>query len=158
MDAETKKTVMRMFTYGMYGLTVSDGEKAHGATVNWVFQASFDPPMLAVSVEKSSKTLGLIRQHKAFAINVYRADQRELAGQLGRRSAKTPAKFQGVQWTPGKTGVPLLTEAIANVECRVASELDAGDSVVIVADIVEVGLRGEGKPLTMEASGFKHSG
>ncbi|MBI4310664.1 MAG: flavin reductase family protein [Chloroflexi bacterium] len=158
MDAETKRTVLRMFTYGLYALTIADGDKGHGATVNWVSQVSFDPALLAVSVEKNSRSIELLRQEKAFAINVYRADQRDLAGQLGRRFANRPDKFQGVRCNTGVTGAPLLADSLAYVECRVVREADAGDSVLILADIVEVGVSGEGKPLTMEAAGFRHAG
>ncbi|MBI4339931.1 MAG: flavin reductase [Chloroflexi bacterium] len=158
MDAEAKRSVLRMFTYGLYALTVPDGQRGHAATVNWVTQASFDPPLVAASVEKNSRSIGLIREHRVFAINVYRGDQKELAGQLGRRYANRPDKFLAVPWSTDVTGAPLLAEALGYVECRVTSEVDAGDSVIFVAEIVGAGARGNDKPLTMEAAGFRHSG
>ena len=158
MDVEAKKTVLRMFTYGLYALTVSDGAGAHGATVNWVTQTSFDPPMVAVSLEKASRSINLVRQHRVFIINVYRSDHREVAGQLGRRFANRPNKFQGLLWHVGPSGAPILTEALGYLECNVAGEIDSGDSVVFLAEIVGAGAQGSGAPLTMEASGFKHAG
>ena len=158
MNNEAKRTALRMFTYGLYALTVADGAQGHAATVNWVTQVSFEPTMLAVSVEKGSKSLRLIRQSRSFAINIFRADQRELAGQLGRKSVNRPDKFQGIAWKAGLTGSPLLTDALAAIECRFVSEVDAGDSVVVVAEVVEAAVVAEGKPLTMEATGFKHAG
>ena len=158
MDQEAKKAVLRTFTYGLYALTVEAGEEAHGATVNWVMQSSFDPPMLAVSVEKTSRSLELIRRHGVFSINVFRSDQRALAGQLGRHHANEPGKFQGVAWERGPTGAPVLVETLGCVECRAVGEVDSGDSVVLVAEILEATLRGDGTPLTMAAAGFRHAG
>ena len=158
LDPQVKKSVLRLFTYGLYALTVPDGTTGHGATVNWVMQVSFEPPLVAVSVEKTSRSLGLIREHRVFAVNVFGSDQRSLAGQLGRRYANSPDKFYDVAGGTGVTGAPLLSDALGHVECRVTGEVDAGDSVLFVAEVVAVALRKTGKPLTMEASGFRHAG
>lgn len=158
MDCQAKKTVLRMFTYGLYMLTVPDGAGGHGCTVNWVTQTSFEPPMVAVSVEKRSHTSVLLRSQRVFAINVLGQDQIELAGRLGRRWANTPDKFRGVSWERGVTGVPLLTEALGYVECRVTSEQDSGDSVLFAAEVVAAGHQRNGAPLTMTAAGFRHAG
>ena len=158
LGAEAKKKVLRMFTYGLYALTVPDDNVGHGATVNWVTQTSFDPPMLAVSVEKSSRSIDLVRRHGVFAINIYRSDQRELAGQLGKRFANRPDKFRGISWGTGTTGVPLLIDALGHVECSVRDEVDSGDSVVFIAEVVGADVRGSGHPLTMESAGFRHAG
>ena len=158
MDQVAKREVLRMFTYGLYALTVPEETGGHGATVNWVTQTSFEPPMIAVSIEKNSHCIELIRKHGVFAINVYKADQRDLAGTLGRRYANRPDKFQGVAWAQGITGAPVLSDALGHLECRITGEVDSGDSVLFVAQVVEAGVQGQGLPLTMQASGFKHAG
>lgn len=158
MDAEAKRTVLRMFTYGLYALTVPDKATGHAATVNWVTQTSFEPPMLAISVEKNSRSIGLMREHGVFAINVYRGDQKDLAGQLGRRYTNRPDKFNGVPWNTDVTGAPLLANALGYLECKVTAEADAGDSVVFVAEVVGAGVRSNETPLTMASAGFRHAG
>lgn len=158
MDVEAKRTVLRMFTYGLYALTVPSGDEGHGITVNWCGQTSFDPPMIAVSVEKASRTIGLLRQSGVFAVNVYSTDQRELAGRLGRRFSQHPEKFRGITWAHGLTGAPILLDALGWLECRVRTEADSGDSVVFVGEVVEAGTQKEGEPLTMGTAGFRHAG
>src|SRR5437764_9482304 len=61
MDEAAKKTVLRLFPYGLYAVTVKHSGEEHGMTANWVTQASFDPPMVVVAVENTSKTIGMIR-------------------------------------------------------------------------------------------------
>src|SRR2546426_777114 len=56
MDEAAKKTVLRSFPYGLYAVTVAHGGEEHGMTANWVTQASFEPPMVVVAVENTSKT------------------------------------------------------------------------------------------------------
>lgn len=159
MNEQAKKTTLRMFTYGLHAVTAAhDGEVA-AMTANFITQSSFDPPLLAVAVENDSKTQRVIAAGGRFAVNVFASDQRELAGQLGRKSANRPDKFDGVPWTPGPaTGAPVLDEALAWVECEVRGSLPSGDHTVYVAEVVEAGVHRDGEPLTMAAAGFRHSG
>ncbi len=78
---------------------------------------------------------------------------------MGRKSAKSPGKFEGVPWRPGPaTSSPILEAALAWVECRVTGKVASGDHTVYVAQVVEAGVQREGAPLTMAETGFKHSG
>lgn len=159
MDAAAKKSVLRQFTYGLYGITVKDGETAHGMVANWISQVSFEPPMIALAVEHDSHMRTLIDMHGAFAINVLESGQRELAGQLGKTYAKHPDKFDGVAWKPGPvTGAPLMEAALGWVECRVTEEMTAGDHILYICDVVEAGVNREGTALTLKEAGFKYSG
>src|SRR3989442_6356780 len=87
MDEAAKKTVLRSFPYGLYAVTVAHDGDEHGMTANWVTQAAFEPPMVAVAVENTSKTISMIRDAHHFAVNVLQAGHREFAGQLWRYSA-----------------------------------------------------------------------
>src|ERR671915_210956 len=110
MDPEAKKTVLRHFPYGLYVVTVAHGGEEHGMTANWVTQAAFAPPMVAVAVENSSKTIEMIRDSHHFAVNVLHKGQRELAGKLGRSSDQVPRKLKGVKTKPAAGATPVLAE------------------------------------------------
>ncbi len=159
METALKKTVLRLFTYGLYAVTARHGDEVGLMTANWIVQSSFDPPMLALAAEADSRTRRLIEAGGAFAVNVYETGQRELAGQLGRTFAKHPEKQDEVAWKPGPaTGSPLLDAALGWVECKVVNHMPSGDHVLYVADVVEVGLNREGAPLTLKETGFKYAG
>jgi flavin reductase len=89
---------------------------------------------------------------------VYSADQRELSGQLGKSLAKHPDKLANVRRGTGESGCPVLQEAEAWVECRVAGELPAGDSTLMLGRVVGAHVQRRDDPLTMRAAGFKHAG
>ena len=159
MDPAVKRTVLRLVSYGLYIVTARHGEQASGMTVNWLTQASFEPPLLAMAVETVSRTRGLIDASQAFAVNVLDSTQRDLAAQLGRSSAKSPDKFTGVEWQPGPaTGSPVMPAALAWAECRLLGQMPAGDHLLYLAEVVEVGLNREGLPLTLRDGGFKYAG
>ncbi len=158
MDQPAKKKILRQFTYGLYAITVADDEFNNAFTANWLSQASFEPPMLMLSVENDSHSIAIIRRTRVFSVNVFASGQKELAGQLGRSFERNPQKLEGVNWRPGANGCPILEDALGWLECRVTAEVEVGDSTVFIAEIVEAGELNEGLPLTMNAAGFRHSG
>ena len=158
MDAAAAKAVLEHFPYGLYVVTVRRDGVEHGMTANWVTQASFDPPMIAVSIENNSTTIGLIRDAHHFAVSLLTTEQRELAGKLGRMSDQAPQKLKGVKTKPAPTAqTPVLTEAVGWVECRAVATLPAGDHTLVLGEILEAGVEnGDAEPLTLKTAGFKY--
>ncbi len=160
MDQSAKKTVLRHFPYGLYAVTVKQDGEEHGMTANWLTQASFEPPMVAVAVENTSRTIEMIRDARQFAINVFQQGQRDLAGKLGRSSDSAPQKLKGVKTKPAPvSGAPILADALGWVECRVIATLPAGDHTLVLGEVVQAGVEHEGaQALTLQETGFKYSG
>lgn len=158
MDPAIKKQTLRLFTYGLYVIMCNDGEMVNGFTANWLTQVSFEPPLLAVSVENDSKSLPMILRSGKFTVNVLRSGQRELAGALGKSALKQPNKLDSVAYSIRTDGYPILHDALAWVACNVRQSVEAGDSTVIIAEIMDVGMLAEGQPLTMNEAGFRHAG
>ena len=158
MDEAAKKAVLRLIPYGLFAVTASDGQVESGMTANWLTQVSFEPPLLASAVEQDARTLQLIRASRHFAVNVFASGQRELAGLLGRKSRNVPDKLQQTAYRPGETGSPLLEAALGYVECRLETEVPAGDHVLLVGEVIAAGLREAGESLTMRETGFRYAG
>jgi flavin reductase (DIM6/NTAB) family NADH-FMN oxidoreductase RutF len=158
MDEAEKKAALRMFTYGLYAVTTGDDARWNAFTANWLSQASFEPPLVMVSVENASVSLPIIRGAGRFAINVYSHDQRDLSGVLGKSLAKHPDKLDGLPHGTGESGCPVLLDAAAWVECQVENEMPAGDSTIILGRVVGARVLRQDEPLTMRAAGFKHAG
>lgn len=160
LDQQAKKTVLRQFTYGLAAVTAAhDGERGV-FTANWLSQVSFEPPLVILSVELESSTLPLIRASGTFVICPLGEEQRELAGALGRPKARAGDKFAALDLRIVQTqsSQPALADALGYVVCAVRSETPAGDSVVLIGEIVEAAVFSEGAPLTMRAAGFRHAG
>ena len=158
MDPAIKKQALRTFTYGLYIVMCREGEDVNGFTANWLTQVSFEPPLLAVSIENDAKSLPMILNSQHFTVNVLRTGQRSLAGALGKSAYKHPQKLSGVDYTINEQGYPILSEALSWVACEVRQTTPAGDSTLVIAEVIDAGVIAEGHPLTMEETGFRHAG
>ena len=159
MDDTVKKEALRLFTYGLYAVSVRAGERRNAFTANWLSQVSFDPPLVALSVDNTASSLELIRAARRFVVNVYGAEQRELSGRLGKTLSRSPDKLEGLALGETASGQPYLRETLGWVEVAVESETPAGDSTLLLGRVVDAEMQRHGEePLTMRAAGFRHAG
>lgn len=150
MDESAKNTVLRHFSYGLYVVTVAHDGEEHGMTANWITQAAFEPPMVAVAIENTSKIIATVRNSHHFAINLLLVGQRDLAAKLGRSSDHALQKLKGLKTKPAPvSGAPVLVDGLGWVECRVVATLPAGDHTFVLGEVVGAGLEHEGQPLTV---------
>ena len=139
MDNDAKKTALRMIPYGLYVLTAAgkDGRLA-AATVNWVTQASFAPPLVAVAVKADSQSHALIEESGGFVLNVIAKGDNALAFAFFKPSTVEGNKISGESFSLGSViKAPVLDKAPAHVECRVVETVKKGDHTLFLAEVVE---------------------
>jgi 3-hydroxyacyl-CoA dehydrogenase len=160
LDPAVRKKILRALTYGLYAVTAHHNGERGVFTANWLSQASFDPPIVMLSVENDSSTLPLIEGSGRFVICPFTAEQRDLAAALGKPRARAGDKFDAMNLeiveTPG--GDLALADTLGYIVCQVRDTVPAGDSVVFVADVIEIASFSEEAPLEMRAAGFRHAG
>jgi flavin reductase (DIM6/NTAB) family NADH-FMN oxidoreductase RutF len=140
MDQNAKKTTLRMIPYGLYVLTAAHGDHVAAATVNWVTQASFEPPLIVVGVKTDSHAHALIKDTKAFALNVLGKGQQAMAFTFFKPAERQGQTISGEPFRAGVTGAPILTNTPAFIECTLEATVEQGDHSVFVGKVVEVGL------------------
>jgi len=141
MNAEHKKIVLRMIPYGIYVLTADDSKgNIAAATVNWVTQTAFAPPLLVVGVKTDSGTYQTVKAAQTFALNVLGKDHKSLAFTFFRPADVSDGKISGQPFRKGTTGAPVLIEALGAVECRVATIVEQGDHHIVVGEVVDAHL------------------
>jgi flavin reductase (DIM6/NTAB) family NADH-FMN oxidoreductase RutF len=149
MDPNAKKTALRMIPYGLYVLTgrTSDGRVA-AATVNWVTQASFAPPLIAVGVKADSTAHEVIKHARAFALNVLGKGQQKAAFAFFKPADLAGDTISGERFRTGTTGAPLLETTPAYVECKLIDTVERGDHSIFVGEVVGAGVAQlpEGRP------------
>lgn len=158
VDQAARRTVLRLFTYGLYVIGVSDGTDANVFTANWLTQVSFDPPLVALSVENGCRSHAIIERSRRFTISVLETGRREVAGDLGRHSTESPDKLSKVAHRFAVNGCPVLDDALGYLACEVESSTPAGDSTLYVARVTQAVVLKDGEPLTMREAGFRHAG
>jgi flavin reductase (DIM6/NTAB) family NADH-FMN oxidoreductase RutF len=125
--------LFRRLTAGVYVVGVADGGRRNAFTAAWLTQVSFDPLLLALSVNPGHASFPLLVGGGGFAVSVLSRDQLDLARHFGTRSGRETDKLAGISWRAGRTGAPILAEALAYLECRLTGRIPAGDHEIVIA-------------------------
>lgn len=129
MDQKEIASLMQTLTTGIYGIGAHANDQSRIFTASWVMPVSFDPVLLAVSINPQNRSYGLIKESQRFSINVIKGEDLYLAEQM----AAPGDRLSMIAWQPGLNGCPLIDEALAHLECEVIHEVTAGDHQLVVA-------------------------
>ncbi len=144
--------LFRRITLGVYVVGVAARERHNAFTAAWVQPVSFQPLLLALSINPRHSSYQLLKEGGGFSVNVLRRDQIELAAHFGGPSQTD--KLAAVAWHAGKTGAPLLEDVLARFECEMVAEYLAGDHVLIVGRVLDgILLQPEAEPLIYRDTG-----
>jgi flavin reductase (DIM6/NTAB) family NADH-FMN oxidoreductase RutF len=138
MDDQAKKTALRMIPYGIYVLTAGgkDGDVA-AATVNWVTQTSFSPPLVALGVKTDSGVYAIARQQGRMVLNMLGQGQQGPAFAFFKPAQYADGKLSGeaVEWAAN--GAPILKSAPAAVELMLLQVVELGDHHTFIAEVTD---------------------
>lgn len=151
MGADELRKVFGLFATGVTVVTCldTDDDRAHGATVTAFTPVSLDPPLVQISLARTSKACTILAG-RPFAINILSENQVDVAWHFaGRRSEHAPVLRKG---TP-----PVLAGNAATISCQPWAAYDGGDHVLFVGEITALAL-GDGDPLLFHRSVFKSIG
>ena len=141
MDADAKKTTLRMIPYGIYVLTADDGKgNIAAATVNWVTQSSFAPPLVVVGVKADSGAHAVVRNTGKFTLNMLGKEHKGLAFTFFKPAKLEDGKLSGQAFHQGANGTPIVDAALAAVECDVKTIVEMGDHHIVVGEVTEAHL------------------
>jgi flavin reductase (DIM6/NTAB) family NADH-FMN oxidoreductase RutF len=141
MDDQAKKTALRMIPYGIYVLTAGtrDGDVA-AATVNWVTQTSFSPPLLALGVKTDSGVYALARAKGQMVLNILGKGQQGPAFTFFKPVEYVDGKLSGEAVAWATNGAPILSSAPAAVELKLLQVVELGDHHTFIAEVTDVHL------------------
>jgi flavin reductase (DIM6/NTAB) family NADH-FMN oxidoreductase RutF/rubredoxin len=137
-------------SYGVYVIASKKGDALNGQVANTVFQLSYEPPTIAVSINKNNLTHEYIRDSKVFAVSILSQDAPlSTIGRFGFKSGRDVKKFEGIAYKTGQSGAPYLTEhTLSIIEARVVQEFDANTHTVFVGEITGAEILAAGTPMT----------
>jgi len=129
-----------------------DGDEPTGMAANSFTSVSIDPALVLFCAAKSSTTWPRMQPAGHFCVNVLADDQEEVCRLFATKGAD---RFKGVGWRGGKSGAPVLRDALAWIDCVVEAEHDAGDHVIVVGRCLEMDSR-DGEPLLFYRGGYRN--
>jgi len=145
-----KIEALHKISYGLYIVTSGKSGKSNGQIANTVFQATSEPPTIAVCINKKNFTYEFIRESGFFAVSVLsKGTPLGFIGRFGFRSGRDVDKFKGVNYKVGSTGVPIvLDHAIAYLEAEVIKEIDGSTHTIFIGKVVDAEILSDEEPLT----------
>ncbi|MGA7224926.1 MAG: flavin reductase family protein [Candidatus Acidiferrales bacterium] len=159
MDPKTKQKVLRLLTNGMYIITARSGERYGAATITWVSQASFKPPLLMVALRKDGSVYQCLVESRLAVLHVLDAVQRDLAQKFFAATEESQGMLNGEPYSEGTTRAPILDNLGSYLECKVVEIVEQhGDHAVAILEAVDAVIRREIKPLTVTDSPWQYGG
>ena len=160
LDPQAKKVALRAINYGLYVVTAKSGDELAAAGVNWLTQASFEPPLVVAGIKTDNDSHRLIEATGVFAVNVLAKDQLDIGKAFFRTSTVQGDTINGYKFEPGpETGCPLIVDLPYWFECRVTDTVKRGDHTVFVAETVGAGVRDDSAvPLLLRDTGMNYGG
>ncbi len=157
-----RRRVLWSLPSGLYLVGSRSGFKRNLMTVNWVSQVSFEPKLLAISIEKTAFTHELITEGQVFALNtVSRADRAIVRKFTKPVEVDADAMtLNGFPFHGGRTGAPILDQAPAYVDCEVRQTVDVGHHSMFIGEVVDVGFQAaeDTEVLRMEDTRMNYGG
>jgi flavin reductase (DIM6/NTAB) family NADH-FMN oxidoreductase RutF len=159
MDAKVKQKTLRLLSNGVYVLTSRSGDCYGAATVSWVSQVSFKPPLVMAALRRESNVFKCLAQSGIAALHIVADGQHEVARTFFFPTRANCTTINGEPFAPGRTAAPILASLPAHIECRVEQIVDTeGDHALVILQVVEAGLREEVRPLTMAQTPWNYGG
>jgi flavin reductase (DIM6/NTAB) family NADH-FMN oxidoreductase RutF len=139
-----RRRVLWRMPSGLYVLGSTDkGERRNGMTLNWATQVSFDPKLVAVSIELTAYTHDLVSEGRVFSLNIIDQEDRAIVRKFTKPvevdlEART---LNGFPYHDGRSGAPILDQAVAYVDCEVRESVSLGGHTLFVGEVVDAGFQ-----------------
>jgi len=145
IDKLTFRKVLGRFATGITVVTgLGEDNVGVGLTVNAFTSLSLEPPLVLFCLDNSTASIAAFTEGKGFALNMLSENQQDLSV---RFSTKVEDRFAGLDYQTWDTGVPILNDCLANLECLVEAVHDGGDHQIIVGRVGRIAQTDDGRPL-----------
>jgi flavin reductase (DIM6/NTAB) family NADH-FMN oxidoreductase RutF len=145
-------------TTGIYVLTVREGDRRHGMSSSWVTQVSGDPPLLLAAIDRRHFSHAIVERTRCFVLNVVGRNGKHLEDYFFSPASRRSDNLDAVAWEDSPDGLPLLRDAMVNLECQVCDTHVAGDHTLFVAQVGRVTWLGDDRPLTSQDLDYVYVG
>lgn len=146
------RAALSRFPSGVTIVTTRDARgRLHGITVSAFASVSLDPPMILVCIEKTTGSHHALQTSEFFVVNILAEDQANLSN---RFASQISDKFETIDYRLGLGEVPVLTDALVSLECRLAYAHEGGDHTIFVGLVEKTEIKDE-NPLVYWHSSYR---
>ena len=125
------RRVMSLYATGITVVTTREEDGTpHGLTVNSFASVSLEPLLVSICLDNRLEIIELLEKGRLFGVSILTQDQEAVSAYFARRPSHYKPKFR-----TGKTGVPLVEETLANLECEVVALYPGGDHTICLGEV-----------------------
>jgi flavin reductase len=156
--AKDFRSTVGAFATGVTVITTR-GEHAYGMTANAFSSVSLDPPLVLVCVISPSEGCDQIAANGCFAVNVLHATQEPISNYFASKDRpRGQDAFSEVAHRTAVSGSPIIDGAAAYLDCRVHETHEAGDHLIFIGEVLELGYEPDAEPLVFHGGRYKAVG
>jgi len=135
------RSAMRHLAGAVCVITAGRGEEITGMTVTSLTSLAIEPPSLIVSINRSTSSWPLLKRYGFFGANILSSDQVNIAERFaGKGGLKGAERFAGATWEARLSGVPLLADALAAIECEIEDVIERHSHAIIIGRVLQLEL------------------
>jgi len=150
-DEASFRTVLGHFATGVTIITAMDGDEPIGVSANSFTSVSLDPPLVLFCAAKASTTWPRIEAAGKFTVNILNEHQEDVCRVFATKGAD---RFSRIGWRTSGNGQPILHDSLAYIDCEMQEQHDAGDHIIVVGRVQELGVLSEEGPLLFYRGGY----
>jgi flavin reductase (DIM6/NTAB) family NADH-FMN oxidoreductase RutF len=152
LDPDTFRSVLGRFASGITVVTTRDADgRDAGLTVSAFCSVSLHPPLIQVTVDQSASVHPVLAASTHFGVSILASEQEALSRRFS--TVESMHRFEGIGFSRGESGVVLLDDALAHLECRHVASHPAGDHTMFVGEVERASARGA-RPLLYYRGGY----
>lgn len=140
-----RRRILWKMPYGLYVVGSRAGDRRNGMTLNFATQVSFDPKLVGIGVEREAYTHELIAEGRVFSLNLVSREDRAIVRKFVKpvEVDLEAMTLNGFPFHDGRTGAPILDQAVAYAECEVRQAVDCGGHTFFVGEVVDAGFQAD---------------
>lgn len=138
-----RRRVLWSLPYGLYVVGSRSGDERNAMTLNWATQVAFEPKLVGIGVEKTALTHRLVAEGGAFSLCTLAREDRAVVRKFTKpvEVDLDASTLNGFGFHERVTGVPVLDDAVAWLDCEVRTPVDCGGHTFFVGEVVDAGFR-----------------
>ncbi|MEO0351593.1 MAG: diflavin flavoprotein [Cyanobacteria bacterium P01_A01_bin.15] len=135
LDADLQKALGRISS-GLYIITAAKGEVTSAMLASWISQASFKPLGFTIAVAKDRAIESLLQVGDTFVLNILEeGNHLALMKHFLKRFPPGADRFAGIRTRPAENKSPILADALAYLECKVATRMELNDHWLVYSTV-----------------------
>ena len=138
VSMEELKAAMRCWATGVTVVTAFHDGVRHGMTVSSFTSVSLTPPMVLISLERTTRTRQFVTASGFFGVNLLGSTQEELSNRFAGRISDLENRFEDLDAFVLESGAPMLADALAWMDCRVSAVYEVSTHSIIVGEVIGV--------------------